>query len=467
MTTPIETQQSAVTDSLSTLGSIYGQTKENLSPFITAGTGALDGMSTFKPSTATQGAFNALQGANTSVAVPQALTPNMTSQNAGLTLPEVPNFDSLNTNIGINQTNPNISMAQTDPNIKFNPSANPNIGFSGGGNANINLAGLNPNIEINYQDIIDNPLYQFANEQASEQARRSLATQGMTGSSHAANILGDVGMRVASEYDDKLYNRGADNFNRDFGMRQADYMADAANADRSLQAGIARYNAESDNFSRNYQMDRDAYNADLGNYDRQYQQNADAYNVDLGNYNRGYQQNLDAYNADVANYNRADKRLSDLYNMNADNYSRQYQQGAYLDAFNTDSNNTQYNRSIDQYNMQNQQQDRAIANNTNLFNLAKAQDQADWQRKATLATLGQNAGVNAANYGSDYANSYTNLLTGMANAQASQQMTKDLYGDQLDQANKNSLYNLGGTILNNSDKIVDGVNWLGEATGWW
>lgn len=82
-----------------------------------------------------------------------------------------------------------------------------------------NLEGMNPNVSVNYQQIQADPNYQWTMQQANEQARRALSAQGMLGSRHAVNALGDVGRQVASAESDRMYGRGVDNYNRAYGQQ--------------------------------------------------------------------------------------------------------------------------------------------------------------------------------------------------------------------------------------------------------
>ncbi len=72
----------------------------------------------------------------------------------------------------------------------------------------------NPNIPTDYQSILNDPMYQFGNQQSEEMLRRNLVGGIGLDNRHAANMFGTLGMQNALMADDRIYNRNADNFSR-------------------------------------------------------------------------------------------------------------------------------------------------------------------------------------------------------------------------------------------------------------
>ena len=235
---PIDIQQSASDRAGQMYTDMYNRQESNLSPFMRSGQTALQGL---------------------------ASTANRTYGDANLT--------------GLSSLNPNVSANFSAGHV------NPTIGGGYGGYSNVHQNFTDGQVTQNYDDIINDPLYQFANKNAQEMANRNLARQGLS-SSHAAGVLGDVGMNTAYNASDRLWNRDVGNENRLFQSQQAQANLGLGNAQNSLQAmgqklaaEQARYGQMSDNANRDYQSQLANYQVGADNYNRAFNQGSTLFNL--------------------------------------------------------------------------------------------------------------------------------------------------------------------------------------------
>lgn len=84
-----------------------------------------------------------------------------------------------------------------------------------------NLAAMSPQMSSDYGSLLQDPGYQFVNQQAQEAARRMLSSGGMSGSRYGADVLGDVGRQVAVSERDRFDRMNQGNYDRAYGQ-QAD-----------------------------------------------------------------------------------------------------------------------------------------------------------------------------------------------------------------------------------------------------
>jgi len=104
-----------------------------------------------------------------------------------------------------------------------------------------NIEGMNPQMSQDYGQLLQDPGYQFVNEQAQEQARRMLSGSGMTGSRAGMDILSDVGQRTAIAERDRFDRNNQGNYDRAYGQQADLYnMANQGQGNQfNQQMGIA------------------------------------------------------------------------------------------------------------------------------------------------------------------------------------------------------------------------------------
>lgn len=205
------------------------------------------------------------------------------------------------------------------------------------------------NINVDFAEIQNDPLYQFAKQEALEQNARNLSKGGLN-SSVRQQADADTAMRTALSARDRIYQRDSDN------------------AARAWAAQVANYGRDSDIYGRQYQQQGDVY-------DRSRDRSLLDYQTGVDNYNRARQDALLGYQTNVDNYMR-----------NRDNALLGYQTGV-------DNYNRAYGALTDQASLRNQ-----LGNQ--LFG-----------RLSALTGIGQSAAGQMANVGSNYATNTANALT--------------------------------------------------------
>ena len=90
------------------------------------------------------------------------------------------------------------------------------------GQENLNaLSSMNPNVSVDYDSIMSNPLYKFAMDQSNQAMKRQLVGPGGVGlgSSAGIGLMGTNSSNNALGIENTLYGRAVDNYNRGYGQQ--------------------------------------------------------------------------------------------------------------------------------------------------------------------------------------------------------------------------------------------------------
>jgi len=198
------------------------------------------------------------------------------------------------------------------------PSTNINTSLPG---ANINtslpqtLVDLNlpdTGINVDFDALERDPIYQHKLQAAQEAAKRSLAGSGLQNSRYGVNALSDVSLNTAANEIDNLYNRAVGDYNRKYNSAMSQYGADTEQYNRDLQNKLYQYGFDSDNYNRGYQNSMAQYGFDTDAYNRQNSRSLMNYDVDQQNYARAYNQGQNYLNTVNQLGNQQYGRLTDL-----------------------------------------------------------------------------------------------------------------------------------------------------------
>lgn len=81
-----------------------------------------------------------------------------------------------------------------------------------------NIAAMNPNVSVNYQQMVEDPQYQFLRDRNLEMMKRQLSGAGISGRP-AMDAIFETGMNFDSAWDNKLYGRATDDYMRGYGQQ--------------------------------------------------------------------------------------------------------------------------------------------------------------------------------------------------------------------------------------------------------
>ena len=104
------------------------------------------------------------------------------------------------------------------------------------------LGAMDPNVSADYEAIKNDPMYQFAMQEALRGQNRNLSAQNMLQSRAGADAVADTGMRVALNERDRIYAQNAANYGRAYGQGTDQYNMQNALAQQQYGVDTANYN---------------------------------------------------------------------------------------------------------------------------------------------------------------------------------------------------------------------------------